>query len=314
MKKILIPAVLLVFAVAFYFFYTQKKQTSPLPQSAAEQKEETTFAPVAFTEEEKKNTLASFDIVRIEKDGSAVFAGRAGDFPSLVLMDGSETLATLTPDENGEWVHIPDNPLKSGDHEFWLKTEDAPTKESAGIVFANVPERPEESMVVMISSANDADILQKPSESPEMRDSLTISLARYTNGVLNVKGKRAHNGSVLLYIGNKFIDSAENKPENVFELNRKISLDLNKPHLLRADETDERGKVVARIEVPFFTGKGVDSSVRIVKGDNLWTIARQVYGSGFDYITIYQANKNQIKNPDLIYPEQVFTLPKKAKN
>lgn len=47
----------------------------------------------------------------------------------------------------------------------------------------------------------------------------------------------------------------------------------------------------------------------IRRGDNLWTIARRVYGEGVRYTTIYQANREQIRNPDLIYPGQVFALP-----
>ena len=44
-------------------------------------------------------------------------------------------------------------------------------------------------------------------------------------------------------------------------------------------------------------------------GNSLWRIARRAYGSGFDYIIIYRANQDQIRNPDLIYPGQVFKLP-----
>lgn len=47
----------------------------------------------------------------------------------------------------------------------------------------------------------------------------------------------------------------------------------------------------------------------IRRGDNLWTIARRVYGQGIRYTTIYQANRDQIRDPDLIYPGQVFDLP-----
>ncbi len=47
----------------------------------------------------------------------------------------------------------------------------------------------------------------------------------------------------------------------------------------------------------------------IRRGDNLWTIARRVYGEGIRYTTIYQANRSQIRDPDLIYPGQVFNLP-----
>ncbi|MGJ8528362.1 LysM peptidoglycan-binding domain-containing protein [Maritalea sp.] len=47
----------------------------------------------------------------------------------------------------------------------------------------------------------------------------------------------------------------------------------------------------------------------IRKGDNLWTIARRVYGSGIKYTTIYEANSNSISRPELIFPGQVFELP-----
>ncbi len=55
----------------------------------------------------------------------------------------------------------------------------------------------------------------------------------------------------------------------------------------------------------FATGKAI-----IRAGDNLWTIARRVYGSGMKYSQIYGANRDQIRDPDLIYPGQVFDLPK----
>ena len=54
----------------------------------------------------------------------------------------------------------------------------------------------------------------------------------------------------------------------------------------------------------FASGKAI-----IRRGDNLWTIARRVYGEGLKYTTIYQANTGQIRDPDRIYPGQVFDLP-----
>lgn len=50
-------------------------------------------------------------------------------------------------------------------------------------------------------------------------------------------------------------------------------------------------------------------SYTVVKGDCLWKIAQSFYGSGAAYTKIYEANKSQIKNPSLIYPGQVFTIP-----
>lgn len=50
----------------------------------------------------------------------------------------------------------------------------------------------------------------------------------------------------------------------------------------------------------------------VVRGDHLWGIARKPehYGNGFAWPMIYRANRDKIKNPDLIYPKQVFSIPK----
>jgi nucleoid-associated protein YgaU len=55
-----------------------------------------------------------------------------------------------------------------------------------------------------------------------------------------------------------------------------------------------------------------DGSVIIRRGDTLWQISRRVYGQGVRYTTIYLANANQINNPDLIEPGQIFTVPRDA--
>jgi nucleoid-associated protein YgaU len=47
----------------------------------------------------------------------------------------------------------------------------------------------------------------------------------------------------------------------------------------------------------------------VSRGDSLWRISRRVYGSGMRYTVIYDANEDQIRNRDLIYPGQVFVLP-----
>jgi len=49
----------------------------------------------------------------------------------------------------------------------------------------------------------------------------------------------------------------------------------------------------------------------VVRGDNLWNIAKKPahYGNGFAWPKIYNANRDQIKNPDLIYPKQIFKIP-----
>ncbi|NIX76975.1 LysM peptidoglycan-binding domain-containing protein [Microvirga terricola] len=47
----------------------------------------------------------------------------------------------------------------------------------------------------------------------------------------------------------------------------------------------------------------------VSRGDNLWRISQRTYGEGYRYTVIYGANQDQIRNPNLIYPGQVFVLP-----
>jgi nucleoid-associated protein YgaU len=47
----------------------------------------------------------------------------------------------------------------------------------------------------------------------------------------------------------------------------------------------------------------------VVKGDSLSKIAKQFYGNASQWKKIYEANKDTIKNPDLIYPGQTFKIP-----
>ncbi|RUV77107.1 MAG: LysM peptidoglycan-binding domain-containing protein [Mesorhizobium sp.] len=55
-----------------------------------------------------------------------------------------------------------------------------------------------------------------------------------------------------------------------------------------------------------------DSAVIIRRHDTLWQISRRVYGQGMRYSTIYLANQDQIRNPDRIWPGQVFKVPEKS--
>ena len=45
-------------------------------------------------------------------------------------------------------------------------------------------------------------------------------------------------------------------------------------------------------------------------GNSLWRIARRVLGEGTHYVHIFEANQERIRDPDLIYPGQVFEVPK----
>ena len=56
---------------------------------------------------------------------------------------------------------------------------------------------------------------------------------------------------------------------------------------------------------------GADQTYTVVGGDTLSKIARKFYGNANAWNTIFQANKDQIKNPDMIHPGQVLKIPAK---
>ncbi|MBX6323142.1 MAG: LysM peptidoglycan-binding domain-containing protein, partial [Rhodospirillaceae bacterium] len=74
------------------------------------------------------------------------------------------------------------------------------------------------------------------------------------------------------------------------------------------------GRVVARVESPFARVEPIavesgDTRVVVQPGNSLWRIARRTLGDGIRFTAIYDANKSQIADPDLIYPGQVFVVP-----
>lgn len=61
--------------------------------------------------------------------------------------------------------------------------------------------------------------------------------------------------------------------------------------------------------------RGLPPTWKVYRGESLWRISSypEVYGTGTKWPTIYRANRDQIKDPNLIYPNQVFTIPRDDK-
>lgn len=94
-----------------------------------------------------------------------------------------------------------------------------------------------------------------------------------------------------------------------FDLTASVKLKQYKPYgtktfTMSGNTASADGERAASAEQPQ-TG----SSYTVQKGDCLWKIAQQHYGKGSDYGRIYDANNNQISNPNLIYPGQVIYIP-----
>lgn len=88
---------------------------------------------------------------------------------------------------------------------------------------------------------------------------------------------------------------------NALKMNKISAL----PEFYKKVHVDMQNALDSWVEAP------TDIMYTVVKGDHLWGIARKQahYGNGFAWPVIYNANRDQIKNPDLIYPAQVFKVP-----
>jgi nucleoid-associated protein YgaU len=129
---------------------------------------------------------------------------------------------------------------------------------------------------------------------------------------------------VRVYLDNAPVDSAPIAEDGTWRL--PIAGVASGVYTLRVDQLDTSGRVVSRFETPFKredpvelarleragpqAASGVQASVITVQpGYTLWGIATDRYGDGFQYVQIFRANDDQIRDPDLIFPGQVFDLP-----
>ena len=119
---------------------------------------------------------------------------------------------------------------------------------------------------------------------------------------------------VNLYVDGKPVGSAVADASGRWSLQPKDPLAPGL-YTLRVDLLGEDGRVAQRVELPFSraepASEGPAPVDRIVvqPGNSLWRIARRVYGEGLRYTVIYQANRQMIRDPNLIYPGQVFEVP-----
>ncbi|WP_281684104.1 LysM peptidoglycan-binding domain-containing protein [Thalassobaculum salexigens] len=126
-------------------------------------------------------------------------------------------------------------------------------------------------------------------------------------------GRTEPNADVEVYIDNKSAGSAKADDDGRWQLTPKEPVAPGN-YNLRVDKVEPGGKVQARVAFPFVRAaplKGLpnDRLVVIQPGNNLWVIATRVYGEGLRYVQIHDANRDQIQDPDLIFPGQVFGLP-----
>jgi nucleoid-associated protein YgaU len=286
-------------------------------------------APAATTVPGAAAPVPSFDVARIGTDGRAVIAGRAAPGARIVLLDGGKEIAKGQSDARGEWVIIvQDPPLTAGQHELRvvqhiegrapLTSEQAVVAVVPGPPAANAPDQPRAETLVMISPPTGAATLVQPPTAaglPRSAD-LSVSTLDYDDaGYVTVSGLAAPGTVVRAYVNDTLVAEGRAAADGRWRLKPADPIGQGK-HLLRLDRIATDGKPVARLELPFdrVVVAPVSSTdarrLHIVKGDNLWNIAQAHYGAGWRHTIIFAANQDQVKNPHLIYPGQILSLPK----
>jgi len=260
----------------------------------------------------------SFDVVRIDAQGNTVMAGRAAPGATVVILDGTTELGRVTADGRGEWVFTPDTPLPPGSRELSLSVTgaDGQTLVSDNIVVMSVPERGGEVLIVeQARQGGRSRVLQGKDAAPGMQ-ALTVDALDYDEqGRITLGGKADPGSRVQVYLDNKPIGIAETDARGTWQLAPDVKAAPG-PHSVRADEIGTNETVLARVEVPFNVAhdqlEANAGAVTVVRGTSLWRIARRIYGKGTMYTVIFDANRENIKDPNLIYPDQVFRTPKEG--
>jgi nucleoid-associated protein YgaU len=195
-------------------------------------------------------------------------------------------------------------------------TDSEPASEKQPVIALKVPSDGEGAVTVMQGPAPEAaTALEEGSDTQDATlPRLSIDVVDYdTEGRVAMSGKADLNHTVRVYLDNNHVGTAP------ADENGNWALTIGQPiepgnYTLRADQLDSSGKVTARVEIPFERARPdqiLEPGSRYVvqPGNSLWRIARSTYGEGLKYWVIYHQNRNQIRDPDLIYPGQIFALP-----
>ena len=263
---------------------------------------------------------------------------RVLELPKAPAASGGEQVAAAQPAAGGEMAAQPETPKTGG--EVAALEPKSPAAQSPDLVTPKP--QPGTSGTASTASATPEPAAGAPTEQPAApataaaappAPEVTVSAVEAdTAGTLFVAGTATTDQTVRVYLNDQALGEAKPSPAGTWlvETHREVAPGS---YSVRADQVSGAdGTVVARAEVPFQreidvaslkasgdTGaaSGADVSgqlpqvqtVIIKKGDNLWRIARDTWGRGITWSTLYQANKDQIRNPHWIYPGQVFLMP-----
>jgi nucleoid-associated protein YgaU len=307
---------------------TQAARPPGGPAPAGEDRAEPGLAP-----QPSAPTLPTFDVVKVGPTGTAVIAGRAEPGSKVTVRDGDKVIGEVTADRRGEWVLVPDQPIGPGDRLLSLEASgprDGATVKSDETVALSISP-PEASgkeatalAVVLPRNGNGAArVLQRPDGSlpssqgtPSADKPLALSMdaLEYDDqGRAVLSGRATPGATVQIYAGNQPLATATADAAGEWSATSARVVGPGRVEL-RLDQLGKDARVVQRIVVPLAEAATAElvpgQSYTVQPGNNLWQISRRAYGVGTRYLIIYSANLSQIRDPERIYPGQVFRVPK----
>ena len=262
----------------------------------------------------------SFDIVRSEPHGAIVVAGRAPAGSVVELLADGTVVADARASDRGEWVAILDPPARAGETVLAVRATvgsgqpiegDAPVAILGGGVLGS-------SFAVELDPDGSA---RRLSPSVPAGSGITIETLSYSEqGDVEISGGTVAEVPVMVAIDGG--DARSGAAEAVTVLAGHDGrwsvvvpgslLEPERLYQIRAVATLDDGSIV-EASTPFKRNRVrfafQEGAVVVQPGNNLWVIARHVYGRGIRYHWIFQANSDQIDDPDLIFPGQVFIVP-----
>ncbi len=139
-------------------------------------------------------------------------------------------------------------------------------------------------------------------------------------GEVDIGGRAVGDGFVRVYLDNKPITTSRIESDGFWNISLP-NVDTG-VYTLRVDELDETGTVTSRVETPFqrespealtaFSEPGSAFEMKamtVQPGTTLWAMAVAKYGDGTQFMKVFEANRDTIRDPNLIFPGQIFDLP-----
>ena len=259
-------------------------------------------------------TVPTFDIVRIEKDGDVVIAGRWLPHQNISIMVNNKIVATERTDYAGEFVYTTSTAWKPGNYTIALLGAE-PEVKSSDKVFVYISDAGVENSVSLLMTKEGSTLLQAPAM---LRDGdLAVSKIDYLDtGRIVVSGDGLPRLRVSLALNGDYMGFARVSDHRHFGLGADVGeLESGKEYELAVCMHDGDGRTIGTVlhkfVMPEMTGDD-DTYYTVRRGDCLWIIARNFLRRGVLFSVI--AERNAIQNPDLIYPKQLLQIPVSGKH